>query len=122
MGPSKSTAAERQHMARLVELGCVVCRSLGQHDPTAHHPAITSPHHIVEGGKRKGHMFTIPLCHRHHQDHPHVPSRHPNKAAFEEAFGIEADLLRSTYTLLGYDPPEDVAQWIRVQRAMRAGV
>lgn len=96
-GKVPPTAAESRWMAAIAELGCVVCIKF-------HHvrtPAAV--HHIVEGGRRLGHMFTIPLCDPgHHQNTP-TPlkiSRHPTKARFEEAYGTEYDLLEYTQELL----------------------
>lgn len=110
MGPTKATAAERQHMAMVAAIGCLCCRALGYYDSPA------AIHHPVEGGKRKGHMYALPLCHRHHQDHPNEPSRHPNKAAFERVWGTERELVGKVYRLLDIDPPADVLAWIGEHR------
>jgi hypothetical protein len=65
-------------------------------------------HHIIEGGKRKGHYFTLPLCVPHHRGRsdgsvlPYV-SRHPYKARFEAAYGSEDELLEYVKGLLSDD-------------------
>jgi hypothetical protein len=49
------TQSEAQRFAEFHDIGCVVCRLLGR--PTF----AFDIHHIVEGGRRRGHLFTIPL-------------------------------------------------------------
>lgn len=91
------TAAEREWMASVAELGCIVCRRQGRgFVPCA-------VHHIVEGNRRLGHMFTIGLCDPgHHQNSPDAEqiSRHPNKARFTAAYGSEYELLTITQDIL----------------------
>lgn len=90
MGPSKPpTKAERQHMARVAEMGCIACRKDGHPDTPA------SVHHIVQGNRRLGHMYTLPLCYAHHQGGglAGVPSVHQAKRPFERRYGTELELL-----------------------------
>lgn len=59
----KPDSAEKLHMGRVAELGCVLCQHLGYGQT----PAQT--HHIIEGrgmGQRSPHFLTIPLCPEHH--------------------------------------------------------
>jgi hypothetical protein len=58
-GMKPATAAERAHMARVKELPCCVCIAGKQVDPT-------EVHHIVEGNRRLGHFYVLPLCTYHH--------------------------------------------------------
>lgn len=90
-------AEERRWMAFVASTGCIVCRNQGYgHVPCA-------VHHIVEGGRRLGHLFTIGLCDPgHHQNAPSNSgeiSRHPNKAQFEQHYGTEYQLLEQTKLL-----------------------
>ncbi len=82
-------AQEQAWMGFVAGFGCVVCWI--QH----HVKTPCAVHHIVEGGRRVGHMFTIGLCDPgHHQNSP-TPlkiSRHPNKKRFEVAYGTEYEL------------------------------
>lgn len=56
--PTKYEAARIEAMMRL---GCVCCALAGQ-------PHIAQEcHHILDGGRRLGHWFTLPLCRGHHQ-------------------------------------------------------
>lgn len=90
-------AAERRWMDAVAKLGCIVCRRQGRgYVPCA-------VHHIVEGGRRLGHMYTIGLCDPgHHQNSPDRAeiSRHPHRARFTAAYGSEYALLAATRELI----------------------
>lgn len=91
------TAAERKRMRKLVEIGCIVCltQSRGYVPPEIHH--------IVSGGRRIGHIYTIPLCTHHHKQCPANSGevgRHQNKAEFEILYGSEAELLEQVNGIL----------------------
>ena len=89
-----TTKAERKHMGRVAQLGCIVCRNYGHESPAA-------VHHLVEGHKRLGHMSTIPLCPRHHQiTGSFWETIHGNKPRFEKAYGTERELLKQVEDLL----------------------
>lgn len=99
MGPSKPpTKAERKWMARVADFGCVACRKDGHQSPA-------SVHHICQGMRRLGHLFTIPLCYAHHQgDGRQVPSVHFTKRQFVQRYGSELELLAEVQIALGvYD-------------------
>jgi hypothetical protein len=54
-------------------------------------------HHILRGGVRMGHLYSLPLCDPgHHQNGGQfgMVSRHPFKARFEQRYGTEAELLQ----------------------------
>lgn len=91
-GKRAPNATERKWMDWIVAYGCICCRVMG------HAPRPTAVHHMLRGGVRLGHLFTLPLCDPgHHQGGEQfgLISRHPNKAAFEKAFGTEAELFDS---------------------------
>jgi len=99
MGPSKpANKIEREWMARIVDLHCVACRQDGHQSPA-------SVHHIVQGNRRLGHLFTLPLCYAHHQgDGRGVPSVHFSKRTFVARYGSELELLAALQVELGvYD-------------------
>jgi len=99
MGPSKPpNKAEREWMSAIAELGCVACRQDGISSPA-------SVHHIVQGNRRLGHLFTLPLCYLHHQgDGRQVPSVHFAKRTFVQRYGSELELLAGLQVELGtYD-------------------
>lgn len=93
------TKAEKGWLDAITRYGCICCR-LDGYDFT---PAV--PHHLLSGGKRRGHLFTIPLCDPGHHQNPPKDSgkiaRHPTKARFEAAYGCEADLLTLTRNAVG---------------------
>lgn len=82
-------------MASIVRLGCIVCLIQG-------HPGTPAEvHHILRGGRRIGHLSSIPLCPGHHRgDGSSKTSRHPWKSRFVADFGTEADLLKRTRRLV----------------------
>ena len=92
------TKAEQRRMDHLIQIGCIVCRITGL--------GITPPeiHHLLSGGRRLGHRFTIGLCTRHHREGSNTDqwvSRHPHKREFERRYGTEAELLEKTDELIG---------------------
>lgn len=89
-GKGAPTVEEARWMASIVTLGCIACLLDGML------PRPTAVHHILRGGRRMGHLFTLPLCDPgHHQGGEQfgLISRHPWKARFEERYGAEMDLL-----------------------------
>lgn len=89
-GKGAPNAAERAWMDAIVAYGCIACRldGLGFTPPAVHH--------ILRGGQRIGHLFTLPLCDPgHHQGgQPRgMVSRHPWKTRFEDRYGTELELL-----------------------------
>lgn len=88
-----TTKAEQQWMDAITDLGCIVClmADRGYVPPCVHH--------MLRGGRRIGHLSTIPLCHLHHQGGMNTPmyvSRHPFKREFERRYGSEEFLLKET--------------------------
>lgn len=90
--PGKRTPnkAEAEWMDKIVAHGCVACWvDFNRHVA----PAV---HHILRGGVRLGHLFTLPLCDPgHHQngDRFGMVSRHPWRKQFEARYGSELELL-----------------------------
>ena len=85
------TPAEALHLRRVQELGCIACWRTGVYSPA-------EIHHVLDGGRRKGHMYVLPLCFPHHRggsDGTGAPfvSRHPYKKRFEDTYGTEEELL-----------------------------
>ena len=84
------TLAEKKHMQKVAELGCIVCRKLGHYDTPA------ELHHIKKGmmGKRASNYEVIPLCPYHHRNSKE--SYHQNPLWFTETFGTQTELLQET--------------------------
>lgn len=92
-----ATKAEQKHMNYVQELGCIVCQ--------LHHNKFSPAciHHVLDTGRRKGHMFVLPLCFNHHQgghDNEICVSRHPYKDRFEARYGTEESLLKKVAEML----------------------
>lgn len=91
------TNAESEWMDAICELGCIVCRQFGK----TFSPA--EPHHLLSGGRRIGHLQTIPLCDRHHRsgvNNAGWVSRHPWRTEFVLRYGSEEFLLAKTKELV----------------------
>ena len=89
-GKRTPTVEERRWMDFIVGHGCIACRldGMGYRAPAVHH--------ILRGGVRMGHLYTLGLCDPgHHQGGQQfgMVSRHPDKARFEQRYGSEQHLL-----------------------------
>ena len=77
---------DKQYMARVADLGCILCQRLGY----GKSPACL--HHPKTGGKRASDWDVIPLCYAHHQGPVGVHGL--GRKAFERCYGLtEKDLL-----------------------------
>lgn len=85
-------------MRQITEIGCIACYVMG----VAGTPGAV--HHLIEGARRRGHLYTICLCDPGHHQNPQPGSgkvpRHPSKRAFENAYGSELSLLEKTRELV----------------------
>ncbi len=80
--------ADKQHMARVASLGCIICRR----------PAAI--HHIRAGqgmGQRSSTHETIPLCPDHHQHGGYGVAIHAGQETWEAEFGTERELLAKVH-------------------------
>lgn len=99
-GKRAPTVEEARWMDAIVGHGCIAC-DLDKGPPR---PAV-AVHHILRGGQRIGHLFTLPLCDPgHHQNGEQfgLVSRHPWKARFEAKYGSEMELLAMLKQRLGF--------------------
>ena len=107
LGKRTPTREEARWMDAIVGHGCIACRADG------HEPRPTAVHHILRGGQRIGHLFTLGLCDPgHHQagEQFGFVCRHPNKAAFERRYGTELELLAKLKVQLGFFDRYEVMQ------------
>ena len=72
-------------------------------------------HHLLSGGRRRGHSYTIPLCPWHHRgtfattdeftareiEEMYGPSLARSPRKFREVFGTDEELLAQTDLLVG---------------------
>ena len=81
--------AEREHLNRLSEQGCILCRHLGFGETPA------EIHHLRHGmgmAQRNSNENAIPLCPEHHRGHTGFHGL--GRRAFERMYGLtELDLL-----------------------------
>jgi|TARA_R100000479_G_C6311928_1_gene174370 hypothetical protein len=86
--------AEKEHLRKVAELGCIACRKNGFYDTPA------EIHHISNGiiGKRASHFETIPLCHYHHRTSNEA--YHNDPKGFTIKYGTQKELLEETMDLI----------------------
>lgn len=95
--PQNKTAEDREHMDRVAQLGCIVCRRvMGIFSP------LVELHHPRKGagmGQRAAHQDVLPLCVEHHRGNTGVHGL--GTKGFEKHYGFsEADLLAEVRTRL----------------------
>ena len=92
-------------MRDIAYMGCVACMLENREGVPA------QVHHVIDGNRRKGHMYTIALCPWHHVgEQPGVdakwglrrigPSVHKQKKEFEARYGSQDSLVRLTTELI----------------------
>ena len=88
------TIAEKVHMRKVADLGCIACRKLGYEDTPA------ELHHVKKGtmGKKASNYEVIPLCPHHHRTSNE--SYHLNPLWFTEKFGTQQELLEEVTRLI----------------------
>ena len=84
-----ATKAQKQRMAKVAELGCVICKG-----PAAIH------HCGTHMGGGRDHDKIIPLCGAHHQTGGYGVALHAGKARWEELHGTEDELMRKVEEML----------------------
>jgi len=85
------TKAERDHMGRVVEMGCFICRMPCEY------------HHILTGagmGQRASHYDGFGLCPNHHRLGGYGVAIHAGIKEWEKNFGSELDMLEKVRELL----------------------
>lgn len=106
------TKAEAARMDAVKRAGCLCCIARGYpHDPDG---SVVDAHHLLSGGIRRGHSYTVGLCIWHHagrlivQGWSHAdhrarlgPSLAEGSEPFHEAFGDDAALEEMQAELLG---------------------
>jgi hypothetical protein len=109
---SKPTKAQVRRFEKLKELGCIVCKKVGK----VGHCGPIEAHHLLSGGRRRGHEETIPLGKWHHQGIPkpgwksrdmeavYGPSLAKASKRFRAMFGTDDELLAEVNKLIGVSP------------------
>ena len=107
----KPTKAEQERIDRMMALGCIPCASLGLFSLPR---SKLECHHILSGGKRISHWYTLCLCKGHHQGKWSDAQRErfaeaqrvaisDGRKAFRAVYGTELDLWLKTQHLLHLD-------------------
>jgi len=90
MKTKSKTKSEKEHLSKVVELGCIACRVIGYADTPA------EIHHCRTGqglSQRADHFHVLPLCPHHHRTGPYGEALHAGRQKWEHKFGTEIDLL-----------------------------
>jgi len=108
------TVEEQNWMRKISIMGCIACKvHVGAFVPA-------EVHHMTSGGRRMGHLFTLPLCPYHHRgvidggmDEAYVkkiygPSVSHGRKEFEGFFGAEEDLLKQVQQWVGWPNKNDL--------------
>ena len=93
------TKAESRRMLLIKTIGCIICGSAPCHC-----------HHLLSGGVRRGHMFTLGLCDSHHEgigEHQDFVSYHGRHKQFNIDHGTDDELLELQNELLA-----ETGKWI----------
>lgn len=92
------------------QIGCVACWLGGYWAKAARFQ--TEIHHLLSGGRRRGHQYTIALCVWHHRSDPdygmtktqmaakYGPSLAGGSKPFHETFGSDAEMLEAQNAML----------------------
>lgn len=94
----KAARAEKQHLAEIARMGCIVCELMGFYGTPA------QVHHVRTkvGWGRDGHFNTVPLCWEHHQGKTGVHSM--GREQFKAKYGYsEEELLAMVNARFGRD-------------------
>ena len=102
-----TTKADRARFDAFRRIGCVACGMEGAMYRAA------DVHHLLSGGRRRGHQYTVPLCEWHHRGVPNDgvtmkletqllgPSLALTPRKFRERYGTDEELLAYTNRLIG---------------------
>ncbi|WP_279050188.1 hypothetical protein [Cedecea davisae] len=91
-------SSEREHLANVAALGCIVCRNLNYGET----PAEIHPTRNGQGiALRASNPISIPLCHVPHRTGGHGIAVHTGKQAWERNFSTEVELLDQVNVELG---------------------
>jgi hypothetical protein len=111
-GGKSHTKAEQARFDRIKAGPCIACLQLGI-DLSGQ--GLVEVHHLLSGGRRRGHEFTIGLCCWSHRGVPfefctheemryhYGPSLAEGSKPFHARFGSDAELLATQNRLLGID-------------------
>lgn len=110
----KPTKAQSSRFDRLKRGECMACRINHERAQKRCDKGGCDAHHLLSGGRRRGHAFTIALCPWHHRAirpddcpndayalHRYGPSYETDRRLFRETYGTDDELLAMQNELLG---------------------
>lgn len=113
----KPTVAESARIVLVKKLGCICCMLNMQFWMPVPYRGVCEAHHLLSGGLRRGHLFTIGLCRWHHQAVPpregmgeaaaiavYGPSVATGSKPFHLMYGSDDELLEFQNALLAQVP------------------
>lgn len=91
--------AEKAHISKVLQLGCMACRVMGIYTPDC------EVHHIGNGtmSKRASNYEIIPLCPAHHRTGGYGVAVHAGRKAWEANYGTERELLDQVLEMISPD-------------------
>jgi hypothetical protein len=91
--------SDKDHISKVVEMGCIVCRNAGYGE------SLAEAHHIGNGtmGKKASNREVIPLCPVHHRTGNYGVAVHAGRKEWEKFNGTEWELLTQTLMELEND-------------------
>ena len=93
-----ATKAEKKHMGRVADIGCLPCLNMRHEDSPAeiHHPRFGAG-----ASQRSSHYDVIPICPRHHRTGGFGVALHAGQKTWEKIHGTERELLAQVKEILG---------------------
>lgn len=88
----KPTKAEAARLAQLSNMPCVACMLGGKVQFQR-----CEIHHLLSGGRRRGHAATVPLCAWHHRGEPAQYTARYMTAVYGPSLARAPKLFRATY-------------------------
>lgn len=92
-----ATKAEREHLSKVAEIGCIVCLNEN------HGQSPAEIHHVRTGkgmGQRATNYEVIPLCPLHHRSGGYGVAFHAGSKVWQERYGSEESLLNQVKEML----------------------
>ena len=95
----RRTKNERAYLAKVAEMGCIVCSDMRIPDSPAecHHPTGAG------WGRRSSHFECIPLCPPHHRTGGYGIALHAGTKEWEKLYGTQAELVKRVQKELDVD-------------------
>lgn len=76
--------SDKEHLARVAALGCIICRQPAEIHHIRHQQGM---------GRRAPHTEVLPLCPKHHRTGNRGEAIHAGRQSWEAAHGTERELL-----------------------------